>query len=64
MLIVFNQPISDWDVGSVTIMNNMFAYADSFDQDIGGWDVGNVTNMSSMFAYADSFDSGYWRLGS
>ena len=40
---VFNQPIGDWDVSSVTDMNFMFTSAESFNQDIGNWEVNYVT---------------------
>ena len=44
--------LSDWDMSSVTNMENMFCYSD-FNGDISGWDVGNVKNMKQMFAYSD-----------
>ena len=45
----FNQPIGNWDVSAVTIMDAMFKGASSFNQPIGGWDVSKVTHMNSMF---------------
>tara|TARA_R110000782_G_scaffold83204_1_gene163227 strand:+ start:109 stop:1719 length:1611 start_codon:yes stop_codon:yes gene_type:complete len=50
----FNDNISNWDVSSVTTMENMFRGNGNnphrFNQPIGNWDVSSVTNMSSMFA--------------
>ena len=45
----FNQPIGDWDVSSVKIMEHMFRDAHVFNQPIGNWDVSSVTNMGWMF---------------
>jgi surface protein len=45
----FNQPIGNWDVSSVTNMDDMFSYAYTFNQPIGDWDVSSVTDMSGMF---------------
>ena len=49
----FNDNISNWDVSSVTTMENMFRGTGNnphrFNQPIGNWDVSSVTNMSSMF---------------
>jgi surface protein len=39
----FNQDISNWNVGAVTIMSWMFCKAYVFNQDIGSWDVSKVT---------------------
>ena len=46
---LFNQPIGNWDVSSVTTMNSMFEQATSFNQPIGNWDVSSVAIMNSMF---------------
>tara|TARA_B100001029_G_scaffold169017_1_gene163551 strand:- start:103 stop:720 length:618 start_codon:yes stop_codon:yes gene_type:complete len=61
----FNQDISNWDVSSVTNMNEfyqdstliegfwfdfgMFSGAASFNQDISNWDVSNVVSLANMF---------------
>jgi len=62
----FNQDIGDWDVSSVTDMNNMFDNAMDFNQNIGNWNVSNVTNMSGMFWEADNFNHniGNWNVSS
>jgi len=52
----FNQPLSNWDVSSVTNMSFMFANATSFNQPLSNWDVSSVTNMDYMFAGATSFN--------
>ena len=52
----FNQDISEWNVGNVTSMKQMFINADAFNQDIGSWNVSNVTNMDEMFLAAASFN--------
>ena len=46
--------ISNWDTSSVTNMNHMFHYAESFNQPLNKWNVSKVTNMSEMFFYANS----------
>ena len=42
-------PIGSWDVSTVTDMNKMFFYAQSFNQDLSAWDVSAVTDMQYMF---------------
>ena len=61
----FNQAIGDWDVSTITNMNNLFN-ATLFNQDIGDWDVSSVTNMNSMFFQALAFnqDIGRWDVSS
>ena len=66
---LFNQPIGNWDVSSVTDMNFMFGNpygfdSGSFNQNIGSWDVSSVLNMDSMFEEAGSFnqDIGSWNV--
>ena len=48
--------LNDWDVSSVTDMENMFNTAIYFDQDISSWNTESVTNMSYMFYNAISFN--------
>jgi surface protein len=43
---LFNQYIGNWDVSSVTNMQDMFRV--SFNQDISDWDVSNATNLSGF----------------
>ena len=52
----FNQPLTNWDTGSVIFMRSMFDGASSFNQPIGNWDTGGVTNMDSMFRNASAFN--------
>ena len=52
----FNQPLSRWDVSSVTNMAYMFYDADAFNEDIGAWDTSSVTTMEQMFYSADAFN--------
>ncbi len=58
--------ISDWDVSSVTNMNQLFFVASSFNGDISSWDVSSVTNMSQMFSGASIFngDLSAWDVSS
>jgi surface protein len=42
---VFNQPIGDWNVGSVNKMGRMFENNSAFNQPIGDWDVASVDEM-------------------
>jgi Mycoplasma protein of unknown function, DUF285 len=48
----FNEPITPWNVGSVTSMRSMFESAASFDQDLSSWDVRLVQDLSGMFLNA------------
>lgn len=56
--------LAQWDVSTVTDMNQMFSLCSSFNEDIGSWDVSNVTNMASMFYQANNFnqDIGDWNV--
>ena len=45
----FNQPLNDWNVSKVEIMEGMFADAHSFNQPLNNWDVSNVTSMYRMW---------------
>ena len=49
---VFNQPLNDWDVSSVTNMRLMFynAYALK-NQDLSSWNVGKVSNRNGFMNY-------------
>ena len=53
----FNQAISDWDVSSVTSMDNMFNGASAFNQPIGDWNVSSVTNMGNMFGVVNGLST-------
>ena len=61
----FNGDLSEWNVGQVTNMDNMFNGAESFNQDLSMWNVGKVTNMRNMFSGAESFnqDLSQWNVG-
>jgi surface protein len=50
--------MNEWDVSSVTNMNNMFRQALVFNQNIGNWNVSSVTNMNNMFERASAFNNG------
>ena len=52
----FNQPLDNWNVGSVRYMESMFRGATSFNQPIGNWDVTSVEIFNTMFNGASSFD--------
>ena len=57
--LVFNQPIGDWNVSSVTSMGAMFYDAKAFNQPIGNWETGSHLNsgsFDSMFNRAFEFD--------
>jgi len=55
--LLFNQDISNWDVGKVTTLNYMFRETKAFNQDLSAWNVANVTTMSEMFYQASAFNS-------
>ena len=50
----FNGDISNWDISTITNMNQMFRRARSFDGDLSSWDVSHVTNMNAMFYQANT----------
>ena len=52
----FIENINDWDVSSVTNMEEMFREASSFNQPLDSWDVSSDTYMGSMFHGASSFN--------
>ena len=56
--------LANWDVSSVTDMNNTFALNTKFDQDISSWDTSKVTRMFSMFSGAIKFNHpiGNWNV--
>ena len=48
--------INNWDVSSVTNMEEVFEDATSFNQPLNNWNVSNVEDMRTMFEQATSFD--------
>jgi surface protein len=63
----FDDPdVTNWDMSSVTKMNQMFFGATSFNQDIGSWDTSSVTQTIMMFRNARGFnqDIGSWDTSS
>ena len=48
--------IGNWDVSSITNMQDLFFEKDLFNEDISKWDVSNVTDMSGMFEGARLFN--------
>lgn len=62
----FDQPIGNWVVTSVTVMEFMFAFNSGFNQDISGWSTAQVTTMQAMFRQATNFDQdlSIWDLSS
>ncbi len=55
--ISFSGDVHNWDVSSVTSMNDAFLFAVEFESDVSLWDVSSVTNMEGMFQYASAFNS-------
>ncbi|WP_086228351.1 BspA family leucine-rich repeat surface protein [Campylobacter sp. P0109] len=53
---IFNQPLNNWDVSSVTNMEGMFLGNESFNQLLNDWNVSNVKNIRGMFFKAKSFN--------
>ena len=41
-----NEPISDWDVSSVTDMSYLFKDCENFNQDISKWETSQVTTFN------------------
>ena len=62
---VFNQNLTNWDVGNVTNMRHMFDNALAFKGDISNWDVSNVTDMGEMFADVNKCNANVsnWNVG-
>ena len=56
--------MANWDVSSITNMNQTFRNCDAFNVAIGSWNVSSVTNFSQMFRNADGFnqDLGSWNV--
>jgi surface protein len=61
---ILNGPtnINNWNIGTVTSINNMFKNAVSFNQPIGNWNTSNIKYMTSIFEGASSFNQpiGNW----
>ncbi|CAI8286218.1 MAG: Uncharacterised protein [Bacteroidota bacterium] len=57
--------IGDWNTGTVTNMEWMFAYVAGFNQNISSWDTSAVTEMTGIFAGASTFnqDISGWETG-
>ncbi|WP_086307462.1 BspA family leucine-rich repeat surface protein, partial [Campylobacter devanensis] len=53
---IFNQPLNNWDVSSVTDMSGMFLGNASFNQFLNDWNVSNVKDIRGMFFMAKSFN--------
>ncbi len=53
---LFNQPLNDWDVSSVEIMEFMFLGCGDFNQPLDDWDVSRVRAMSMMFQGCENFN--------
>ena len=53
----FNGDISQWNVGNVTNMQEMFYNASAFNQPLEQWNVGNVTRWTHIF-YGSGMSSG------
>lgn len=56
--------MANWDVSSITNMNQTFRNASAFNVNIGSWDVSSVTNFSQAIRNADAFnqDLGSWNV--
>ena len=52
---VFNQPLDQWDVSSVTSINSMFvANSGQFNQDISMWDVSNIISADDFVSFGQN----------
>ena len=70
--LLYYQNISDWDISSITSLNNLFnhqltgnsAALQSFNSDITTWNVSNVTDFANVFANTTIFnqDINSWNL--
>jgi hypothetical protein len=52
---VFNQPLNNWDVSSVTDFSYMFHFSE-FNQPLGQWDVSSAFSIAYMFDGASNFN--------
>ena len=52
----FNQPLNNWNTGSVQSFYSIFDGCSSFNQDISSWNTSTATSMTRMFRNATSFD--------
>lgn len=52
----FNGDVSNWNVSSGRLFNNMFRNVVSFNQDISGWNMSSAQNLDRMLAGATSFN--------
>lgn len=46
----FNQDISGWDMGKVTVLTELFHTVSSFNPDIESWDTCRVSIVNSMLS--------------
>ena len=53
---VFNQNISNWNVGNVTNIVGLLAYQKLFNQPLNSWNTVKVTNMGDVFTNATAFN--------
>jgi surface protein len=59
---LFNQPVNNWDVSSVTNMMDMFNSASNFNQALDSWDVSNVVSMDNMLDNCGMSQTNYENL--
>ena len=52
----FNQPLNDWNMGSVNNMAYMFDRATNFNQPLDDWDVSSIYDILRMFNGATNFN--------
>jgi surface protein len=58
-VMVFNQPLNNWNTSAVITMANMFSGGQGqFNQNIGSWNVSNVSDFSNMFGLSSVFNNG------
>lgn len=53
---VFNQDISNWNVGNVTNIVGLLAHQKLFNQPLNTWNTAKVTNMGDVFTNATAFN--------